>query len=163
MYRVKVEVLSLSRLSNLVLDDTCAVISINSPGNEPFVDFQEHTLKLWFSDLDDPASAGTILDKLFIAMKYKLLSPFSEAYWHHRSQRKRAVVPFRYSQAALICQFIKTLPDTCQKLYIHCDYGKSRSVAVGKTLHQLFGIPVAFKEPDVNPNKLVTKVFNKFC
>lgn len=162
VYWVKVEVLSLSRLSNLDLDNTSAVISINSPGNEPFIDFQEHTLKLWFSDFDDPASVGTALDKLFMAIHHRLISPLAEVYWHHRSQKKRAVVPFRDTHVEMICQFIKTLPDTCQKLYIHCDYGKSRSVAVAKELHLLFGIPVVFMEADVNPNKLVTKTFRKF-
>jgi hypothetical protein len=154
-----IEVMSLSRLGNIRLGDRCAVISISSPGNIPYVDFPPHTLQLTFSDLENPCKHGTMLDKLFMALGKGQAGQLGELYWRCRNEVKQAVVPFRRCLAESIYHFVAHLPASIETLYIHCDFGKSRSPAVGVALQRLFGCEVVFKEQNVAPNTFVTKVF----
>lgn len=135
------------------------MISISSPGNIPYVDFPPHTLQLTFSDLENPGKHGAMLDKLFMALGKGPAGRLGELYWRYRNEVKQAVVPFRRCHAVSIYQFVTQLPESIETLYIHCDFGKSRSPAVGVALQRLFGCEVVFKEQNVAPNTFVTNVF----
>lgn len=148
--------MSLSRLGNIPLGERCAVISISSPGNLPYVDFPTHTLQLTFSDLENPGKHGSILDRLIMAFP---AGRFGEAYWRYRSEVKQAVVPFRRCHAVSIYHFVERLPASIETLYIHCDFGNSRSPAVAFALQRIFGCELVFKEQNIAPNSFVTGVF----
>jgi len=154
-----IEVMSLSRLGNIRLGNRCAVISISSPGNIPYVDFPPHSLQLTFSDLENPGKHGTMLDKLAMALGKGPAGWLGEMYWRYRSEVKQAVVPFRRFLAVSIYHFVAQLPASIETLYIHCDFGKSRSPAVAVALQQLFGFELVFKEQNIAPNTYVTGVF----
>lgn len=151
--------MSLSLLANIPLGESCAVISISSPGNIPYVEFPPCTLRLTFSDLENPGRNGSMLDKLFLALDAGPAGRLGESYWRYRSEVKQAVVPFRRSHAISIYRFIQQVPDTVKTLYIHCDFGKSRSPAVALAIQHLFGCEILFKELKIAPNKFVTGVF----
>ncbi len=151
--------MSLSRLGNIPLGERCAVISISSPGNIPYVDFPTHTLQLTFSDLENPGKFGSILDRLMMALGNGPAGRFGEAYWRYQSEVKQAVVPFRRCHAVSIYHFVASLPASIETLYIHCDFGKSRSPAVAFALQRLFGCQLVFKEQNIAPNTFVTGVF----
>jgi len=115
------QVFALSRADaeRLPLVPNTAIISITAPDNGPAVlrEF-EHILRLRFEDVDH-------------------LSP-------DLSDRARAKLDrsFTAHHAQLILSFVNGLPAEIGTIVVHCEGGFSRSCAVARALHNLFGYRV---------------------
>lgn len=161
--KIKIEVHSISRISTVNFTDTDAVISISSPGNLPFVNFPESTLILCFSDIEHPYKLLSIGERFVLlgAFLWRPIKVVCEMYWRRREEVKQALVPFRVSQVVCIERFIRALPIECRKLYIHCDFGRSRSAAVGAFLSEKYGLEVEYKEDGISANSWVLRLLKE--
>lgn len=95
---------------------TLAVISITAPELAPAnLDGHEKLLRLAFADVDH-------------------LSPELSA-----RSREKVSLAFTKDQGKQILEFVKALPPTVTSIVVHCEGGFSRSCAVAKALHTIFG------------------------
>ncbi|QJQ03411.1 hypothetical protein C798_25200 [Herbaspirillum rubrisubalbicans Os34] len=116
----------------LPLVENLAVVSITAPEKEqaalaPF----EHVLRLSFADID------------FLS--------------NDMSQRSKAKLKdaFTAEQAREVITFINKLPATIATIVVHCEGGYSRSCAIAKALHHIYGYEVRREDlKEMNPSVL---------
>ncbi|MCP1289673.1 hypothetical protein NK214_05660 [Chromobacterium sp. S0633] len=96
-----------------------ALISITAPERPPanIGDFR-HVLRMSFADVD-------------------FLNPVLSD-----KARKKLAHAFTEEQRDAVCTFVEALPEEVSTLIIHCEGGYSRSCAIARALHQLYGYHV---------------------
>lgn len=114
--------------------DTVAIVSITAPERAPAnLDGFGLLLRLQFADVD-----------------------FRQAELSRRAKEKLADA-FTPGQAALILDFVESLPASVHTIIIHCEGGYSRSAAVALGLHRLFGYQVEMDRlTQANPSVVAT-------
>lgn len=114
--------------------ETVAVISITAPERPPAnLDGFGLLLRLQFADVD-----------------------FRQADLSRRAKEKLAHA-FTATQAALILNFVESLPTSVHTVIVHCEGGFSRSAAVALGLHRLYGYQVETDRlTQANPSVVAT-------
>ncbi|MGC3962666.1 MAG: hypothetical protein QM803_04885 [Rhodocyclaceae bacterium] len=81
---------------------------------------------------------------------------FRQAEVSRRAKEKLADA-FTSGQAALILDFVESLPASVHTIIIHCEGGYSRSAAVALSLHRLYGYQVEMDRlTQANPSVVAT-------
>lgn len=138
---------------------TDVIISLTDYANKPVLFSSEfRTLSLSFDDVNDDTLSKT---EQFVAnrlTKEKHISRFSFIF-----NEGWPVMPFTPYHAKEIIRFIEETGSSFEKnWHIHCEYGRSRSVAIALFLSQMFPKNELILMRDVSrPNRRVMRLLNK--
>lgn len=147
-------------ISNIQLDkEKDILISIQDFTNKKLKkEFNSKSLDLYFDDIND-----STLNRLQVFAANRISKDKHISKYSFLFGKGWPIMPFTPYHASLIIDFIENTPRPYEKnWHIHCEYGRSRSVAIAMFMKILFPKHKIILTRDVSrPNKRVLKLLLK--